>query len=259
VPARRRPDGGAGDGRDRLVTARLSGVIPSPNIWRHPDVYETENRAVDPDGVIDAAMHRLRPLDEADVLDVGCGSGYHLPRLAERARSVTGIEPHAPLVDLARRRVAGLAPQLSQRIRVLQGTAQQLPLGDLSVDVVQARWAYFFGPGCEPGLAELDRVVRHGGAAFVVDVDATRSTFGRWFSRALPRYDPAAVERFWSRHGWSRQPLTIRWALPTAHDLADVVRIEFAPDQADLVLAEVAERGLGTDVDYAVNLWWRRF
>jgi SAM-dependent methyltransferase len=242
------------------VSETLPGVIPSPNIWRHPAVYETENEGVDPDGVIDAAMARLRPLAGADIVDVGCGSGFHLERLARVGRSVVGIEPHAPLVELARRRVRGLPPELAARVRVRRGTAQRMPLPDRSADVVQARWAYFFGPGCEPGLAELDRVVRHGGAAFVVDVDATRSTFGRWFTAALPRYDPAAVERFWSRHGWSREPLTIRWAMPTAQDLADVVRIELAPAGAELALAQIAaDDRLVTEVDYAVNLWWRTF
>jgi SAM-dependent methyltransferase len=260
VPARRRPDVGAGGARESGVSEPLPGVIPSPNIWRHPAVYETENRGVDPDGVIDAAMASLRPLDGADIVDIGCGSGFHLERLARVGRSVVGIEPHAPLVELARRRRAGLPPKLASRVRVRRGTAQRMPLPDLSVDIAQARWAYFFGPGCEPGLAELGRVVRHGGAAFVVDVDATRSTFGRWFTRALPRYDSAAVERFWSRHGWSREPLTIRWVLPTPQDLADVLRIELAPDAAELALAELADDDRpATEVDYAVNLWWRTF
>ena len=50
---------------------------------------------------------------------------------------------------LARRRTASLPP-----VRVLEGTAQALPLPDASVDVAHARWAYFFGPGAEPGLRE---------------------------------------------------------------------------------------------------------
>lgn len=36
------------------------GGIPSPNIWHHPKVYEIENRAVDPDGVIEPAMQAVR-------------------------------------------------------------------------------------------------------------------------------------------------------------------------------------------------------
>jgi hypothetical protein len=113
------------------------------------------------------------------------------------------------------------------------------------------RWAYFFGPGSEPGLAELDRVVRRGGTAFVIDNDATRSTFGGWFRRGYPDVDPTAVERFWSGHGWRRTPVDIRWSFAHRADLEAVVRIEFDPDTADAVLAEHE----GTEVDYAVNLW----
>jgi ubiquinone/menaquinone biosynthesis C-methylase UbiE len=184
------------------------------------------------------------------VLDVGCGTGFHLPRFAADAAAVVGVEPHADLVALARRRCRRLPS-----VRVAQGTAQSLPLPDASVDVVHARWAYFFGPGCEPGLAELDRVVRRGGAAFVIDNDPTRSTFGAWFRRGYPEVDPVAVERFWSTHGWTRTPLTIRWSFGSRADLEAVVRIELSAEVADEVLAGHA----GTEVDYAVNLWSREF
>ncbi len=232
-----------------------SGVVPSPNIWNHASTYEIENRAVDPAGVIDAAMRERHDWSGQVVLDVGCGNGFHLPRLAADAREVVGVEPHPPLVRSARARVAAAGPDVARRVRVLRGTAQSLPLPDASVDVAQARWAYFFGPGCEPGLAELSRVVRRGGAAFVVDVDATRSTFGAWFRRSLPRYDPVAVQRFWARQGWRREPLDLRWSFASRADLEAVVRIELTPEAADAVLAEHH----GTEVDYAANLWWRRY
>ena len=185
-----------------------------------------------------------------DVLDVGCGTGFHLPLFAATARRVVGVEPHPDLLRLAARRVRSL-PHVS----LLAGAAQVLPLPDASVDVVHARWAYFFGPGCEPGLRELARVVRRGGTAYVIDNDATRSTFGRWFRRGYPGIDPDAVERFWARHGWARDPLTIRWSFDIRADLESVVRIEFTPEVAEAVLAEHA----GTEVDYAVNLWWRHY
>jgi ubiquinone/menaquinone biosynthesis C-methylase UbiE len=184
------------------------------------------------------------------VLDVGCGTGFHLPRFAERAARVTGVEPHPDLAAIARRRTRRLT-----NITVSQGTAQALPLPDASVDVAHARWAYFFGPGCEPGLAELSRVVRRGGTAFVIDNDPTRSTFGRWFRRGYPTVDPVAVERFWSRQGWTRTPLDVRWSFSSRADLESVVRIEFASETADEILAGHT----GTEVDYAVNLWSRSF
>ena len=233
----------------------MNGVIPSPNIWRYPDVYEQENRGVDPDGVIEAAIRRIRPWAGAQVLDIGCGTGFHLPRFAAEASRVVGVEPHPPLLDLARRRVRGLRTADGAAVDVRAGTAQALPVPDTSVDVAHARWAYFFGPGCEPGLAELHRVMRRGGVAFVIDNDATRSTFGGWFRRGLPSYDPAEVERFWAAQGFRREPLDIRWEQPDRAGFEAVVRIEFAPELADQLLAEHP----GRTVDYAVNLFWRRY
>ncbi|NDL57736.1 methyltransferase domain-containing protein [Phytoactinopolyspora sp. XMNu-373] len=185
------------------------------------------------------------------VLDIGCGTGFHLPRFAADAARVIGVEPHPPLLRQARQRVSELAGP----IEVLRGTAQALPLPPSSVDVVHARWAYFFGPGCESGLTELARVLRRGGTAFVIDNDATRSTFGSWFRRALPAYDPAAVERFWARQGWHHVPLDIRWEHPDRESFESVVRIEFAPEVAEAALAEHP----GNSVDYAVNLLWRTY
>ncbi len=227
------------------------GTVASPNIWQHTATYETENRAADPHGRIEAAMAAIASWEGRTVLDVGCGTGYHLPGFAAAAASVIGVEPHADLVALARRRTRALTS-----VRVVRGTAQALPLPDASVDVAHARWAYFFGPGCEPGLAELERVLRRGGTAFVIDNDGSRSTFGAWFRRGYPHLEPPEViERFWSTRGWTRTPIDMGWRFSSRADLEAVVRIEFKPDVAESILA--AHEGL--EVDYAVNLWSKTF
>ncbi|MGQ0465164.1 MAG: class I SAM-dependent methyltransferase [Sporichthyaceae bacterium] len=241
-----------------------AGAIPSPNIWDNAWVYETENEAVDPDGVIETAIDELAVAPGqigagwGDVLDVGCGTGFHLPRLAARARSVVGIEPHGGLVAAATRRVSELA-----HVTVRQGAAQSLPVPDASVDLVHARWAYFFGPGCEPGLREAERVLRRGGLMVVLDHDSTRSSVGRWFAAGLAAdgisLNATTVERFWGRHGFARRRLDVRWAFTSRDDLAAVLRIEFPAPVVAQALREVEERGGGWDVDAAVNLWWRRF
>ncbi|MGA8209274.1 MAG: class I SAM-dependent methyltransferase [Nocardioidaceae bacterium] len=231
----------------------LVGAVPSPNIWHHPETYEVENLAVDRAGVIEDAMRDLLGhggWSGRDVLDLGCGTGFHLPRWAAQARRVYGVEPHPSLAAVAVRRTRRLT-----NVTVLTGTAQQVPLPPSSVEVMQARWAYFFGPGCEPGLRELDRVMRRGGTAFVIDNDGTRSTFGGWFRRGYPMVVPDQVERFWSSHGWQRRSLDLEWSFASRADLAAVVRIELGPELAEEVLAEHH----GTVVDYAANLWWRRW
>jgi SAM-dependent methyltransferase len=236
------------------VPAPLPGARPSPNIWHHTATYEVENRAADPDGRLWAAMESLANWRGRDVLDLGCGTGFHLARFAATAHSVVGVDPHPDLVALARRRTRSLP-----NVTVSPGLAEALPLPDASVDVVHARWAYFFGPGSEPGLAELDRVVRRGGTALIVDNDPTRSTFGGWFRRSYPDVDPGAVERFWSTHGWTRTPVDMGWRFASRADLEAVVRIELPTPVAEAVLAEHWASGGGLEVDYAVNVWSRSY
>ena len=237
-----------------MVAPLPRGAVPSPNIWDHPATYEVENRAFDPDGLVYAAMAARASWAGRVVLDLGCGTGFHLPHFAATADSVIGVEPHPDLVALARRRTRAW-PTVS----VMTGTAQAIPLPDASVDVVHVRWAYFFGPGSEPGLRELSRVVRRGGTAFVIDNDGTRSTFGRWFSLGYPKIDSGAVERFWARHGWTRTPVLTRLAFTSEADLEDVVRIEFDAPSAARILAEHRAAGGGTQVEYAVNVWSRDY
>lgn len=228
------------------------GTIPSPNIWSTPEVYELENLASDRAGVIDSAIASLRPWEGSRVLDVGCGSGFHLPRFASYAAEPVGLEPHLPLVVAARER---LRENGTAKAPVVAGSVEAIPLADASVDLVHARWAYFFGAGCEPGLAEVERVLRSGGLAAFVDNDLTTdSTFTRWFTTAYPAFDPEAVERFWRRQGYASERLMIEWTFDRREDLEAVVRIEFPPESA----ARFLDEHDGLVVDYAVVVRWRR-
>ncbi len=239
------------DGPTRGPSSPGTSVRRSPNIWDSPATYEVENLGVDRAGVIATAMRARADWTAGTVLDIGCGTGFHLPYFADTAARVLGVEPHPPLVAIARRRV-----RRRPNVSALQGSAADLPIADASIDVAHARWAYFFGPGCEPGLAELDRVMRPGGTAFVIDNDPTTSTFGSWFRRGFPDVDPVRVEEFWARTGWQRERLMIDWQFESRADFEAVVRIELPTAVAEEVLVEHPG---ATGIDYAVNLWWRQF
>jgi SAM-dependent methyltransferase len=229
----------------RLIGVAPDAAIPSPNIWNWPDVYERENRAQDAEGAVWAALREAVSWAGADVLDVGCGDGFHLPVFAAEAASVTGVEPHAGLVARARERMGG-------RASVFRAGAAALPLPDASIDLVHARTAYFFGPGCEPGLAEAQRVLRPGGALAIVDLDATAAPYGRWMRADLPRYDPVRVEQFFTRAGFSLRRVPTTWRFPDRATLEAVLRIEFSRTVAEQAIAETP--GLTLPVHYRLHV-----
>jgi hypothetical protein len=112
-------------------------------------------------------------------------------------------------------------------------------------------------------LRELERVLRRGGLAVVLDHDAGHGDIGRWFVAGLQAdgiaYEPDAVARFWARHGFTRHRLDVRWTFADRAALADVLHIEFHAEVVRTALAEVDARGGGWDVTAGVNLWSRRY
>ncbi|SDD05065.1 class I SAM-dependent methyltransferase [Rhodococcus tukisamuensis] len=224
-----------------------SSPIPSPNIWHWPEIYEVENRAQDADGAIFAALRDVADWSGRDVLDLGCGAGFHLPQFARDARSVTGVEPHRPLVDLTLRRVRAAEPPVT----VLAGSAERIPLPDDSVDVVHARTAYFFGPGCGAGIVESMRVLRPGGVLAVVDLDATVGGYGEWMRADLPHYDAAKVEAFFAAQGFGLVRVRTRWEFDSREAMRSVLGIEFTERTAERAFAQTP--GLALEVGYRIH------
>lgn len=235
----------------------LPGVHPAPNIQGAPEVYEIENRAVDPEQLIEQAMWRLAPWEGRLVVDLGAGTGFHLPHFHERATHVIGIEPHGPsrLRAMARCSALGL-----ERISIMTGSAEQVWLPDHSVDLVHARFAYFFGPGCEPGLRELQRILRPGGTAFIVDNNLRRGTFAAWLRKvpAFAALDPDAIDQFWRDQGFALEEIASEWRFERRVDLEAVVRIEFPPVMAAGVADEILAEHEGLRVPYVYNLYHKR-
>jgi SAM-dependent methyltransferase len=197
----------------------------APNIGGHPGAYELENQAVDRAGHVLAAMRAIAPWAGRTVIDLGCGTGYWLRRYAGEAARVVGVEPD-PALRSAARRAADALPATD----VLAGSAEHLPLADRSADLVHARFAYFFPPGADAGLAEVLRVLRPGGRLVMVDNDYRWGEFGRLLAAAAtrpPLQTAAVVDAWWRDRGAARHEVRSELRFASRADLASVLNIEF--------------------------------
>jgi SAM-dependent methyltransferase len=202
------------------------------NQGANPSLYEIENRALDRPGLVLDAMRRLAPWDGRTLVDLGCGSGFWLPIYADSGARVIGVEPDPALLPRAAAR--------DPRARVLAGSAEHIPLDDASVDVVHARFAYFFPPDIDTGLAEVMRVLRPGGALVVVDNDQRHGEFATLLDGsewALPQGFADTTDAWWASRGASRTEVMSSWQFDSRADLDAVLHLEFPAAIADRWLA----------------------
>lgn len=100
------------------------------------------------------------------VLDVGCGTGAALRHAAARVGHgrLVGIDPVPRMVEIARQQCQGHPGS----IRVVVGSAEDLPVGDAEFDVVMAFDSFDHWAHPQRGLAEVRRALRPGGLFAVV-------------------------------------------------------------------------------------------
>lgn len=139
----------------------------------------------------------VKPLDQIELLDAGCGAGAYSAALGDRVRRVVGIDVSDAMLSLAKRRVAGM--KAADRITFHLGNIEALPFPDGSFDAVMFNQVLnHLESGLDPeygahgrALAEAHRVLRPGGVliANVCTHDQLRRGF--WYYDLIP----AAVER----------------------------------------------------------------
>ena len=102
------------------------------------------------------------------IAEVGAGTGRLTMELAGRAEQVVAVEPALPLRRILARKLA--AAGHGDRVRVIPGFFDQLPLPDDFADLVVACSAFTPSPahGGEAGLAEMERVCRPGGCVAII-------------------------------------------------------------------------------------------
>jgi SAM-dependent methyltransferase len=117
-------------------------------------------------GPSEEALRWLLPEGATDVLEIGAGTGILTRLLAERVDRLTAVEPD----DRMRAVLAGADP----RVDLLAGTAEEIPAGASSFDVVIAQSAWHWVDESR-AVPEVARVLRPGGRLSLVWTGPDRS------------------------------------------------------------------------------------
>jgi SAM-dependent methyltransferase len=122
---------------------------------------------------------------EADVLEVGFGTGLNLDFYPDKVSSLVGLEPNPPeeLAALDERLARAVFPV--ERCRLPADT--ELPFDAGRFDCVVSTWTLCSIPDAGRALAEMRRVVRPGGRLlFIEHGRSDRASTARWQDRLNP-------------------------------------------------------------------------
>ena len=133
------------------------------------------------------------------ILDVTCGTGSVVRRLAARGHVVVGVDPVAPLVERARRASRRFS---TCSFHALDVARQDAP-GTGSFDAVVSMHTLYWHPEPERVLDACRRALRPGGHAIVLTYTRPATVFP--VARAV-----------WRAEGIRAALQSLRWLLPTA-------------------------------------------
>jgi ubiquinone/menaquinone biosynthesis C-methylase UbiE len=131
--------------------------------------------------------YRRRVLSAAQgrVLEIGIGSGLNLPLYPSPVDEVVGLEPSPRLIAMAER----AAGRSSIPIRLIEGSAEAIPLDDQSLDTVVITWTLCSIPQAIAALREMRRVLKSNGQLlFVEHGRAPEEHICKWQDRLTPAW-----------------------------------------------------------------------
>lgn len=103
----------------------------------------------------------------ARVLDVGCGDGEMVLRLAAAGHYVTGMEKSPGMLEAAAKRITA-DPGIAERVTLSEGDIYNLPFDDASFDAVVCHGVVMYLPDSAAPVAHLARLVADGGTLSVL-------------------------------------------------------------------------------------------
>ncbi len=142
----------------------------------------------------------------ATVLDVGCGAGEMLARLAGASGALLGVDQSGEMLQAAGRRLAELG--LADGVELRLGRAEHLPVADSSVDCVVAHMVLHHLGEPASFMMEAARVGRKGAMCIVADLmPHERTELKTEYGDLWPGLDPEEVRLWMEDAGFTPEPV----------------------------------------------------
>lgn len=106
------------------------------------------------------------------ILDVGCGGGINIKRMAQDAKKVYGIDYSIESVNLSKEVNEKLIDE--GKVEIMKGNVKDLPFEDNTFDIVTAFETVYFWPDIEKCFKEVKRVLKPGGI-FLIGMETNGS------------------------------------------------------------------------------------
>ncbi|HWG19909.1 MAG TPA: class I SAM-dependent methyltransferase [Terracidiphilus sp.] len=146
------------------ATVYVGRQVKKPTRWVGRLIARLMNRSHAP--LTDWALNHLEVSKDAAVLDVGCGGGRTIERLAGMAASAYGIDYSAGSVAASSAHNKRLVEQ--GRVVVKRASVSQLPFAGNSFELVIAVETQYYWPDVANDMREILRVLKPAGRLMVV-------------------------------------------------------------------------------------------
>lgn len=114
------------------------------------------------------ALSHAHPAPDAAVLDIGCGGGATLRRLAELVPQGTLVGLDYSPLSVAETRYYNRDLVTAGVLQVMESSVEDIPFAPASFDLITTVESFYFWPAPQDNLREVRRVLRPGGTFLLV-------------------------------------------------------------------------------------------
>lgn len=222
----------------------------------HAHAYDRLVSREDMRGNLLATLLEIAPLDGADVVEFGAGTGRMTRLLALMAGRVFAFD-NAPAMLAHASTVLEESGLTNWHVGVADNRAMPVPAG--CADVVLEGWSFGHSVGWSPDgwredvgqmLAEMRRTLRAGGTAILLETLGTGNK-----QPAPPNEGLAELYAWWEReHGFNHAWIRTDYQFESVAEASELTRFFFGE-----ALAARVEREKMTILPECTGVWWRTY